>query len=64
MVLSFFEWWQIIMETKTIQRPDGTKIVYDEYGDRQRQTLFLLHGNGDRRVIFGRKSRNMPNIFM
>lgn len=34
------------MKTKTIQRPDGTKIVYDEFGDRQHQTLFLLHGNG------------------
>ena len=34
------------METKTIVMPDGTKIVYDEYGDPQQQALFLLHGNG------------------
>ena len=34
------------MVTKTMVMPDGTKIVYDEYGDRQQETLFLLHGNG------------------
>ena len=34
------------MTTKSIIVPDGTKIVYDEYGSMTHATIFLLHGNG------------------
>ncbi|EQC83994.1 hypothetical protein LMT8_07085 [Leuconostoc mesenteroides subsp. cremoris TIFN8] len=34
------------MKTVTKVMSDGTKIVYDEYGNDQLKTVFLLHGNG------------------
>ncbi|BAX72002.1 alpha/beta fold hydrolase [Leuconostoc mesenteroides] len=43
------------MKTVTKVMSDGTKIVYDEYGNDQLKTVFLLHGNGSSAHYFKRQ---------
>ncbi|GMA69557.1 hydrolase [Leuconostoc litchii] len=43
------------MRTASITMSDGTKIVYDEYGNNKLATLFLLHGNGSSARYFKRQ---------
>jgi len=42
---------------------DNTKIVYDEYGQLNHQTLFLLHGNGSSARYFRRQITQYETLF-
>lgn len=53
----------IKMITKSVIMDDNTKIVYDEYGQLNHQTLFLLHGNGSSARYFRRQITQYETLF-